>query len=179
MRLNKLTVGVFSMVLIICLGASFYIGKTHRKIEAIQRLNQARKDSIIYFQRVYPGRKVKVLTPSNDEILKLNQIYIIRWEAKGIKKVDIELEDWQRAGVGGPLSRLIAADVPAERGYFEWGISKTDVFFGLKPGEKPPKQSMRMFSGEQFVLRIWDSDDLHWNYQTDEIGSSGHFKIRK
>lgn len=70
---------------------------------------------ILYLFFVYTAENVQVLTPNGGEEWGIGNIYEIKWKAKGIEKVGIVL-------FKGKKPELIAKDIPADFGKYEWEI---------------------------------------------------------
>ena len=179
MNVKKSTLVVFG-VLAVLLGLALklqYSGKTKSSLT----------NSLELVSRKVLGQEIQVLSPADGEILKLNGKYTIRWKATRISKIDIELEDWWRSGVGGPLTFLVAADVPAEAGYYEWDISKTSrlpdiIVVDENEKKESPVKSFPILGGKNYRLRIVnanDNSDIRLSYPGEPGSLSGSFTIEK
>ena len=100
-----------------------------------------------------PQTSLKLLYPKGGEVWKEGETYKIKWEAKGVKKVNIEYGDGK--------SYFIVQDYPADKGEYEWtpkGIVEQYEGFVTKP-----------LAEIQIKISVWDAENPNLYDKSDDI----------
>jgi len=100
-----------------------------------------------------PQTSLKLLYPKGGEVWKERETYKIKWEAKGVKKVNIEYGDGK--------SYFVVQNYPADKGEYEWtpqGIVEQYEGFVMKP-----------LAEVQIKISIWDSEHPNLYDKSDDI----------
>lgn len=104
-----------------------------------------------------------LISPNGGDNLVIGEEYSIVWTSSGIKKVNIELENWKNVGGGGPLTCMIAENVSASPGDYLWTIPED-----LEPTINP---------GDFYKIRIVDSSDASPYSQQIADSSNNYFSL--
>ncbi len=110
---------------------------------------------------------ITVTHPDGGDEWVTGQTYDIRWESRGVRRVDIYLAAHTEPRMSKPLCTRIATDIPASRGAFAWSIPEdTDpqdtvwiviVRAGFHPmaglPEMPPTGHVAGWSGSFDIVR--------------------------
>jgi len=100
-----------------------------------------------------PQTSLKLLYPKGGEVWKEGETYKIKWEAKGVKKVNIEYGDGK--------NYFIVQNYPADKGEYEWtpkGIVEQYEGFVTKP-----------LAEIQIKISVWDAENPNLYDKSDDI----------
>ena len=100
-----------------------------------------------------PQTSLKLLYPKGGEVWKEGETYKIKWETKGVKKVNIEYGDGK--------SYFVVQDYPADKGEYEWtpqGIVEQYEGFVMKP-----------LAEVQIKISVWDAENPNLYDKSDDI----------
>ena len=100
-----------------------------------------------------PQTSLKLLYPKGEEVWKERETYKIKWEAKGVKKVNIEY--------GYGKSYFVVQNYSADKGEYEWtpqGIVEQYEGFVMKP-----------LAEVQIKISVWDAENPNLYDKSDDI----------
>jgi hypothetical protein len=102
-----------------------------------------------------------VLSPNGGERWEIGKTYTISWNSSGIESVNIELENWEGAPSGGPITWRIASGVSAALGKYSWTIP-ANIFPAIR-------------QGDFYKVRIVDAKDTSITYAQQKADSSDYY----
>lgn len=147
-----------------CIGAALLVHPGDYKISVVN--SSGTSNSLIFtVTRVTTSRSIKVLSPNGGEQWDLNIGRPVSFQAVGVERVNIDLEDWRGNPAGGPFTWRLESNLPVASS----GKYAVSALKDLVPKVQP---------GDQFLVRVWDVRDvnLSTSQQTADY-SDGYFSI--